>query len=213
MTIRTKVTVILLLAMPLLLGAVASKERGIKNAVAPKVDAPEATAELRTLATPDASQSISPSSNDEIDSPTPVVTSRASSYAIDWYSINGGGTVDASSTNYKLGASVGQSVAGAATSTNYNIGVGFWYGVAVSGCTCPCWADPQCDGVRSNVQDVVGVIGVAFRGIAPGLDQGCPNERSDVNCSGFTNVQDVVSVVNVAFRGANAATEFCNPCP
>lgn len=79
-------------------------------------------------------------------------------------------------------------------------------------CTCPCWADPQCDGVRSNVQDVVVTINVAFRGLVGTIDPGCPLERTDVNASGFTNVQDVVAAVNVAFRGASVAATYVNPC-
>lgn len=83
---------------------------------------------------------------------------------------------------------------------------------AAVACTCPCWADPLCDAVRSNVQDVVGTVNVAFRGTPGVFDPSCAIERTDVNASGFTNVQDVVAVVNVAFRGASAASTFVNPC-
>lgn len=83
---------------------------------------------------------------------------------------------------------------------------------AASACTCPCWADPVCDAIRSNVQDVVVTVNVAFRGSPGVFDPGCAIERTDVNASGFTNVQDVVAVVNVAFRGASAASNFVNPC-
>ena len=79
-------------------------------------------------------------------------------------------------------------------------------------CGCPCPADPICDGVRSNVQDVVSTVGVAFRGFAPVTDPSCIRERTDVNCTGTTDVLDVVKIVNVAFRGLSAATEYCNPC-
>ncbi|HWO56507.1 MAG TPA: tandem-95 repeat protein [bacterium] len=79
-------------------------------------------------------------------------------------------------------------------------------------CGCPCPGDPICDGVRSNVQDVVTTIGVAFRGTAPVTDPGCLRERTDVNCTGTTDVLDVVKVVGVAFRGQSAAVEYCNPC-
>lgn len=79
-------------------------------------------------------------------------------------------------------------------------------------CGCPCPGDPICDGVRSNVQDVVTTIGVAFRGDAPVTDPGCIRERTDVNCTGTTDVLDVVKVVGVAFRGQSAAVEYCNPC-
>ncbi len=79
-------------------------------------------------------------------------------------------------------------------------------------CGCPCPADPVCDGIRSNIQDVVSTVGVAFRGVAAVTDPSCIRERTDVNCTGTTDVLDVVKIVNVAFRGLAAATEFCNPC-
>ncbi len=81
-------------------------------------------------------------------------------------------------------------------------------------CSCPCHADPICDGF-TNVQDVVSVIDIAFRGGDATVDGGCdhdPAGRSDVNCDGATSVLDVVRMVNVTFRGADAATEFCDPC-
>lgn len=80
------------------------------------------------------------------------------------------------------------------------------------GCSCPCKYDPQCDGVISNVQDVVVTVNVAFRGVAGTIDPGCPRERTDVDANGFTNVQDVVAVVNVAFRGQSAASSYVDPC-
>jgi len=128
-------------------------------------------------------------------------------YVINWYSVNGGGTIDATSAHWKMGMSAAQSVAGEATSASYWMGVGFWYGA----CICPCHGDPVCDGV-SNVQDVVKTVDVAFRGATPAFDRLCPYEQTDVNCSGFTDVTDVVRMVNVAFRGYSPATEFCRPC-
>jgi hypothetical protein len=151
----------------------------------------------------------------------PEAAAGAAAYAIDWYSINGGGTVNATSTNYQMGASIGQSVAGAGTSTNYQMGIGFWYGAGATGgggCVCDCHGDPApigaCDGVQ-DILDVVQTVNVAFRGAAAILDPNaaCPYETTDTNCSLSTDVIDVVKVVNVAFRGANAATEFCNSCP
>jgi hypothetical protein len=58
----------------------------------------------------------------------------------------------------------------------------------------------------------VKTVDVAFRGVDPVIDPGCPRERTDVNCDDYTTVQDVVKVVNVAFRSADPATEFCDPC-
>ena len=149
---------------------------------------------------------------------TPVASpaGAASNYAIDWYSINGGGTVDAASTNYRLGASIGQSVAGAAVSTNYQMGIGFWYGAGVGGCACDCHGDPggPCDGF-TNILDVAQVVNAAFRNYPLMIDPNaaCPYQTPDVNCSGDAEVIDVVKMVNVAFRNGNPVTEFCNPCP
>ncbi len=94
-----------------------------------------------------------------------------------------------------------------------SLGVAYANGEFVSPacCSCPCAADPVCDGVP-DVLDVVTTISVAFRGGTPLIDPSCPRERTDVDCSGATDVIDVVHAVNVAFRGANPATEFCQPC-
>jgi hypothetical protein len=79
-------------------------------------------------------------------------------------------------------------------------------------CSCPCHADPVCDGV-TNVLDVVAIVGIGFRGQPSIFSINCPYAQSDVNCDGVTNVLDVVGLVNVAFRSADPTTEFCNPCP
>ncbi|MBI3873351.1 MAG: hypothetical protein HY304_09790 [candidate division Zixibacteria bacterium] len=140
--------------------------------------------------------------------PAPVTAGAMSNYVIDWYSVNGGGAIDASSASYKMGMSVGQSAAGEATSASYKMGIGFWYG---AGCTCTCHADPKCDGV-TDILDVTLVIGVAFRGAAEQDDPGCPYARENVDCNTAVDVLDVVHMIKVAFQGANACTEFCKPC-
>lgn len=167
-------------------------------------------------ATPNLDNAAASSWEGEAPSAT-VMGANAANYVIDWYSINAGGIVGAQSANYLMGASVAQPIAGTAMSDDYQMGIGFWYG-AIAGtgtCACDCHADPVCDGVISNVQDVVGTIGVAFRGASaiPDPNGACPFETTDMNCDGFTSVVDVVKVVNVAFRGANASTEYCDPCP
>lgn len=88
-------------------------------------------------------------------------------------------------------------------------------GDACEVCGCDCHGDPVCDAVIANVQDVVALINVAFRGGAPLPDPNgaCPYESTDTNCDTFTSVVDVVKIVNVAFRGADPAVEFCDPCP
>jgi hypothetical protein len=76
---------------------------------------------------------------------------------------------------------------------------------------CPCDNDPICDGVRSDIQDVVSTLQVAFRGEPPARDSTCLRERSDVDCSGATDIVDVVKVIDVAFRGAALAATYCDP--
>jgi hypothetical protein len=89
-----------------------------------------------------------------------------------------------------------------------------WSFIVVSPCACNCHGDPACDGVISDILDVVNTINVAFRGAAAIVDPNaqCPKSPTDMNCSGATDVIDVVKVINVAFRGANVATEYCVPC-
>jgi hypothetical protein len=95
---------------------------------------------------------------------------------------------------------------------NHMIVPTFIKGVIDIACPACCIGDPNCDGIKSDIADVVNVISVAFRSAPAIHDPGCPAERSDVNCSGFTDVADVVRTINVAFRGADAATEYCDPC-
>ncbi|HUU44481.1 MAG TPA: C1 family peptidase [Acidobacteriota bacterium] len=78
-------------------------------------------------------------------------------------------------------------------------------------CSCPCHADPQCDGVL-NLLDVVTAVNVAFRGAVPTTDPDCPYEQSDVTCDGVTSIIDVALFVYVAFQGGDPAVAFCDPC-
>lgn len=79
-------------------------------------------------------------------------------------------------------------------------------------CHCVCHADPSCDGVKSDIVDVVTVIGVAFRAGELIHDDDCSRLRCDVNCSGNVDVVDVVSVIDVSFRGEPAQSAYCDPC-
>ena len=56
--------------------------------------------------------------------------------------------------------------------------------------------DMNKDGVF-NVQDVVAMVNVAFRG----QPEPCPTGVADVNCDGVVNIVDVVTLVNHVFRG------------
>lgn len=82
-----------------------------------------------------------------------------------------------------------------------------------SQCTCPCANDPVCDGILSDVTDVVQTLAVAFRNQAPEFDPECPYARTDVNCDCTVDIVDAVKVINVAFRNADPIAEFCYACP
>jgi hypothetical protein len=197
------------------LGAAPSTKKAA-DVVSPPATQPPATptTSASDAVAPDAVQPLDQARTPGIPA-DPVAADANATYEIDWYSINGGGTVNASSASYKMGASIGQSVAGAASSASYKMGIGFWYG-AGGGCACDCHADPGgfCDGV-TDILDVAQAVNVAFRNAAALLDPNpnCPYQTTDANCSNSTDVVDVVKFVNVAFRNFSPATEFCNPCP
>jgi len=85
--------------------------------------------------------------------------------------------------------------------------------VAITGCSCDCHADPQCDGV-TNILDVTHATNAAFRNgdTMPDTDPMCPRQTTDVDSDGDTDIIDVVRITNVAFRDGNPATEFNDPC-
>jgi len=83
---------------------------------------------------------------------------------------------------------------------------------ACSGCTCPCKYDPVCDGVVSDIVDLVATVDAAFRNVAPVVDADCPAVRTDVDADGQTTIIDVVKVANVAFRNETAASNYVDPC-
>jgi hypothetical protein len=151
----------------------------------------------------------SPSPESSVAATTGV--SSSTNYALGQYSVNSGGALDAASPAYRLDVEVGHPFQGGASSQSYQMAIGHTYG-AGGGCSCPCAYDPQCDGVISDVLDVVSVINVAFRGQPAVQDPSCPKQRSDVDANGVTDVIDVTKVINVAFRGQPAASSYVNPC-
>jgi len=117
-------------------------------------------------------------------------------------SINGGGDINASSASYRLGLSIGQSVAGTASSASYQMGIGFWYG-AGGGCA-NARGDMNGDGIYTAA-DVVMVLNCAF------LDFGnCEICFTDVNCDGIKTASDVVLELNKVFLGLTNPP-WCGP--
>lgn len=86
------------------------------------------------------------------------------------------------------------------------------YDELMTTCDCPCHGDPQCDGTRADIQDVVGAIETVFRGGATAQSPDCPMPDVDTDCNGVPDIVDVIKMIDVAFRGVDPAAAFCNPC-
>lgn len=82
-----------------------------------------------------------------------------------------------------------------------------------SECECTCHGDPYCDGVQSNVFDVVRIIDVTYRGLPADHEALCPRFLTDVNCDGAINLLDVTLCIDVSFRAGDPAGLYCQPCP
>jgi hypothetical protein len=58
-----------------------------------------------------------------------VLAMSSTNYRLDWFTPLTGGGGPASSANYAVNLTVGQSVIGTSSSTNYAVGLGYWYGI------------------------------------------------------------------------------------
>jgi hypothetical protein len=58
----------------------------------------------------------------------------STNYKLDWFTpLTGGGGGPASSANYAVNFTIGQSAIGVSASANYGVGLGYWYGVVMGG--------------------------------------------------------------------------------
>jgi hypothetical protein len=135
----------------------------------------------------------------------------AAAYQINWSSINSGGAIQATSTSYKMGLSVGQSVAGSAASSNYKAGIGFWYGAAGGGGACAVTAtgDVNVNGTITS-SDIIYEVNFVFKGGPTPLP--C-QAAGDVNCNGAVTSSDIITLVNYVFKGGAAPCDVCTLIP
>ncbi len=133
----------------------------------------------------------------------PSNAASSAAFQLNWLSINGGGAINATSTTYKLGLSVGQSVAGACSSATFKMGIGFWYG-AGSAPACAA-AKGDLDGsTLLDATDVVLMLNCVFLGDGSGTLNGtCDLCFTDVDCTGGVgpDATDVVQLLNKVFLG------------
>jgi hypothetical protein len=126
---------------------------------------------------------------------------------LDWYSVNGGGDNSVSSASYSLGLSVGQAAAGKANGATFNLGIGFWYGAAGAGGSCPIamTGDVNVSGTLTSA-DIIYMVNFVFKG---GPDPLPCSATADVNCSGSVTSADVIYMVNHVFKGGIAPCDAC----
>ncbi len=77
-------------------------------------------------------------------------------------------------------------------------------------CICTCHADPPpaCDGIH-NIQSIVLIINVAFRGALDVGEATCPVSFNDANCDCAVDILDVVRIIDFVWR---SGAPLCNPC-
>jgi len=128
----------------------------------------------------------------------PQEQASPSAYEIDWTSINAGGDLNLSSTNYKVKVSTGQSVIGESQSTNYKMGIGFWYGVPAGPLCTSKPGDANGSGGNPNLSDIIYLVNYVFKG-GPAPNPTC---RGDANgLGGNANLSDIIYLVNYVFKG------------
>jgi len=132
-----------------------------------------------------------------------AATSSSAAFQLNWLSVNGGGAINATSTNYRLGLSVGQSVAGYATSSSYQMGIGFWYGAPSGGCA-NIKGDMNGDAIYTS-SDVVLELNCTYLGLGS-----CDICFADVTCDGILTSADVVTLLNRTYLGLTNPP-WCGP--
>lgn len=138
----------------------------------------------------------------------PATEASSAAFQLNWYSINGGGSISATSTNYKMGLSVGQAVAGEGSSTNYTMGIGFWYGAGGGGggeCPIAITGDVNLTTTITSA-DIIYLVNFVFKG----GDAPLPCDAAgDVNCTGTVTSADIIYLVVHVFKGGPAPCDGC----
>lgn len=77
-------------------------------------------------------------------------------------------------------------------------------------CECLCIGDPipVCDGFY-NIQSIIVVISIAFRGNEDLGEVNCPVTMADANCDSNVDVVDVIRIIDFIWRNG---APLCNPC-
>jgi len=162
---------------------------------------------------------VTPTAPGQVEAKRPQ-SSAAPNYDLSWLSINGGGASYGTSASYRLGYSVGQSVAGEGNSASYNLGIGFWYG-----------ASPLCLAIPGDVNgaggitltDIIYLVNYYFDKDRPatscvGSDPGncwepVPLCRGEINGIAGITLTDIIYLVNYYFDKDRPATACLGSSP
>jgi len=199
---RTVTILMALVFLPVLLGAGADrpvKRTGDNQAQRPAVVSDRTVQPEATVVVPAVEAAI----------PEVTAANSAPNYNLDWWSINGGGDVAATSASYQMGMSVGQSVAGAASSASYGMGIGFWYGAASASCPITMTGDVNTNGSITSA-DIIYLVGYVFKGGAAPLPCAA---AGDVNCNGSVTSADIIYLVGYVFKGGPPPCDVCTMIP
>lgn len=127
-----------------------------------------------------------------------VLANEKSGEEINWQVISSGGTINGTSTSYKLSGTVGQTATGSGSSTNYGLNHGFWQDFGEAG-PCDCMPGDANNTGSFNILDVTCLINYLYKG--GGAPIPYPLCSGDPNCTCSINILDVTCLINYLYKG------------
>lgn len=122
-----------------------------------------------------------------------VVSAAAAQFAVDWYTVDGGGAMFTTGGNYELSGTIGQPDAGVTmTGGSYSLTGGFW--VVAAPTPGACLGDVNCDG-KVDFKDIdpfVARLGCPASNPATcNAPANCTWLNADINQDGSVTFQDI----------------------
>ena len=112
-------------------------------------------------------------------------------FAIDWWTVDGGGAMFSTGGNYSLGGTIGQPDAGVMSGGNFTLVGGFW-AVTLPSAPAPCLGDADCSGAVDffDIDPFVAKLGCPSSDPV-GCAAGCTWQNSDVDQDGDVDFFDI----------------------
>jgi hypothetical protein len=125
---------------------------------------------------------------------------------INWQVISSGGSINASSTDFKLSSTLGETATGKGSSDNFGVLHGFLQNF-VTGIAADC-GDVNEDGAI-NIKDITYLIKYKYKGGPAPIPLECVG---DVNNDDSINIKDITDLIKYKYKGGSAPDEnCCNP--